>query len=115
MKCSLTRSRRWSIQSRLFNPNAVPVNVSGWFLSDDPSIPKKFTIPAGTIIPAGGYVVFDESHFNPTPGVPPSFSLGADGDELYLLSGDGVNLTGYSHGVEFGAGAAGRVVRALRE
>jgi hypothetical protein len=91
----------------LFNPNAVPVNVSGWFLSDDPSIPKKFTIPGGHDHSRGGYVVFNESHFNPTPGVPPSFSLGADGDELYLLSGDGVNLTGYSHGVEFGAGAAG--------
>ncbi len=91
----------------LFNPNAAPVNIGGWFLSDESGIPKKFTIPAGTIIPAGGYVVFDESHFNPVPGVPPSFSLGADGDQLYLLSGDGVNLTGYSHGVEFGAGAAG--------
>ena len=45
------------------------------------------------MIAAGGYVVFNESQFG--------FSLGADGDQVYLLSGDGVNLTGYSHGFAF--------------
>jgi hypothetical protein len=91
----------------LFNPTAAPANVGGWFLSDDAAVPKKFVIPANTIIPAGGHVTFTEANFNPAPGVPPSFSLGADGDQVYLLSGNGTNLTGYSHGVVFDAAAAG--------
>lgn len=89
----------------LHNPNAAAVNIGGWFLSDDPGTPKKYAIPAGTTIPAGGYVVFTEAHFNPFPGVGNNFNLGADGDEVYLCSGSGGNLTGYSHGFQYGAAA----------
>ncbi len=88
----------------LHNPTASPVNIGGWFLTDDFNTPRKYRIPDGTTIGAGGYVVFDESHFNPTPGLPPSFALSADGDEVYLFSGDATtNLTGYYHGFTFGA------------
>src|SRR5262249_23042640 len=58
----------------LFNPNGTPADISGWFLSDDLKTPNKFRIPNGTIISAGGYVVFSEADFNKTPGVDPSFS-----------------------------------------
>jgi hypothetical protein len=90
----------------LLNPNSTAVNIGGWFLTDDASVPRKFVVPADTVIPAGGFVVFNEAQFNPSPGSATSFSLGAGGDQLYLLSGDGVSLTGYSHGFEFDAGAA---------
>jgi len=85
----------------LFNPTAQAVNLGGWFLSDDPAVPKKFRIPDGLTIPAGGYVTFDEHDFNPAGT---GFGLSSLGDEVYLFSGDAAaNLTGYVHGACFGA------------
>ncbi len=92
----------------LFNPTSTNVNVSGWFLSDDVNVPKKFRIPNGTVIAPFGFASFDETQFNATPGTNNSFSLSSSGEEVYLFSGDAnTNLTGYSHGFGFGAAANG--------
>jgi len=92
----------------LYNPTGATVDISGWFLTDDFNTPKKFRIPGGTTIPANGYVTFNESQFNPNPGVPPSFALSADGDEVYLFSADASgNLSGYVHGFSFGVAEDG--------
>jgi hypothetical protein len=92
----------------LFNPRAQPVDISGWFLSDDGTVPGKFRVPNGSTIPAGGYVVFSETNFNPIPPTLFNFSLDSAGDSLYLTSADlSGNLTGYSHGLSFGGAANG--------
>jgi hypothetical protein len=92
----------------LFNPTGTNVGVGGWFLTDDPNEPQKFRIADGTIILAGGYLSFDELQFNSTPGTNGSFSLSSSGEQVYLFSGDAAtNLTGYSHGFNFGAAANG--------
>jgi hypothetical protein len=85
----------------LYNPNATAVNIGGWFISDDFASPKKYRITNGVTIPAGGYLVFDETQFNANTNS--GFSFGSTGDEAYIFSGDGTNLTGYFHGYEFGA------------
>ena len=33
------------------------VDLSGWYLSDDPDKPRKWMFPAGTSIPAAGYLL----------------------------------------------------------
>jgi CotH kinase protein/Lamin Tail Domain/Chitobiase/beta-hexosaminidase C-terminal domain/Immunoglobulin domain/Bacterial TSP3 repeat len=92
----------------LFNPTLNNTSIGGWFLTDEPDTPKKFRIPDGTSIGAGGFAVFDETQFNPTPGISNSFSLRAEGDDVYLFSADAAgNLTGYSHGFSFGAAERG--------
>lgn len=92
----------------LFNDSAQAVSVGGWFLSDDGAAPKKFRIPDGTTIPAGGYRAFTEADFNSSPGTVPSFALDSHGDEIYLTAADlDGNLAGYGHGVQFGGGANG--------
>jgi hypothetical protein len=92
----------------LFNPTSTNVNVGGWFLTDDPAVPKKYRITDGTTILPFSFVTFDESQFNMTPGTNNSFSLNSSGEEVYLFSGDAnTNLTGYSHGLSFGAAANG--------
>jgi len=92
----------------LHNPTGADANIGGWFLTDDGKTPFKFRIPDNTIIAAGGYVVFTETDFNPTPGTNGSFTLSSQGEEVYLLSADAnTNLTGYSHGFSFGAAANG--------
>ena len=37
----------------IYNPDAAPVSIAGWKFSKG----VKFTMPAGTTIPAGGYLV----------------------------------------------------------
>jgi CotH kinase protein/Bacterial Ig domain/Lamin Tail Domain len=92
----------------LFNPTGTNVDVGGWFLSDDFDTPRKYRIPSPTILPPGGFVVFTETNFNPMPGVPPSFSLGSDGDQVWLFSGDAnTNFTGYLQGWSFDAAQNG--------
>jgi hypothetical protein len=92
----------------LYNPTAGTVDISGWWLSDDKTNLKKFQIPASTTIPAGGYKVFYENQFNPTPGIGNSFSLSSTGDEVVLSAVDNTAaLTGYRSQVSFGAAADG--------
>lgn len=89
----------------LHNPTAATVDVGGWFLSDDKDVPKKFRLPAGTTIGAGGYRVFAENQYN-TNGL--DFVLSSLGDEAFLFAGDvATNLTGYVHAATFGASENG--------
>lgn len=100
---ALTRTVSVPDSIELYNPNTNEVDLSGWLLTDDFSVPYKYVIPSGTIIPAKQYLVFTEFQFNPNPGVPPSFALGSDGDEVYLFGTDTNGaLNGYVHGFAFG-------------
>lgn len=40
-----------------YNPGVAPFDIGGYFLSDNPANPDKFEIPAGTFVPAGGYLL----------------------------------------------------------
>ncbi|MDD3276578.1 MAG: lamin tail domain-containing protein, partial [Kiritimatiellales bacterium] len=87
----------------LYNPNGEPVNISGWYLTDNRDTPQKWVIPAGTTIPANGYIAFYEGHYVSTNlefaanEFGSAFSLRATGDEVYLFS----PTLGYSHGFSF--------------
>ena len=89
----------------LFNPNTNAVDVSGWYLTDNSGVPRKYRLPNGTVLGAGGYLVITEAEFNPG-GL--GFSFSAAGEEVRLFSADtNGTLTGYSHGFTFGAAEAG--------
>lgn len=92
----------------LFNPNPGDLNVGGWFLTDDLGQPEKFRIPNDTTIIGGGYLSFNESHFNPTPGVDPNFALDSFGEEVFLVAAtqDGARMD-YVSGFDFGDASAG--------
>lgn len=86
----------------LHNLTGVPVDISHWWLSDSGSHPRKYRIPAGTIIPAHGFKVFYHVQFGAgTTG----FALdSAEGDDVFLSAGDVLgNLTGAQTFVRFGA------------
>jgi hypothetical protein len=96
----------------LFNPTASPVDIGGWFLSDSQSDLKRYRIPTGTIIPAGGFKVFYQNQFGPADGetdMPSLFTFNsAHGDAVYLAQADAsTNLTGYRIGQSFDAAANG--------
>jgi hypothetical protein len=68
----------------LFNPAGTPVNLAGWSLSDDGNT-RKFVFPNGITLPAAGYlVVWFDSVTNTTPGLHAGFSLGRNGDSVFL-------------------------------
>jgi len=96
----------------LFNTSGADVDVSGWLLSDSSENFDKFRIPAGTVIPAGGFLFFDESDFNPSGGIDPlpnEFALsGAHGDDVWLMAVDATGkITRFADHVEFGAARNG--------
>ena len=87
----------------LANTTLTNVDLGGWFLSDSTSNYFKFELPAGTILPAGGYLVFDEQDFNASGGqAPDDFSLSSFGDDLTLLGQDAAGPY-FVDRVDFGA------------
>ncbi len=97
----------------LHNTTDQSIHIGGWFLSDstgsEESI-KKYEIPLGTSIPAGGYLVFSEDlHFgNPqAPGISSPFAFSEGGESVYLRSGLGGVIGGYEVSETFGASASG--------
>jgi hypothetical protein len=90
----------------LHNPSASPADIGGWWLSDSFTNRKKFRIPDGTVIAAGGYLVLTETEFNSGPN---PFAFSAQGEQAALSAADALgNLTGYAHQVAFGAIEPGR-------
>ena len=90
----------------LFNPSPAPVDISNWFLSNertDAASLKKYEIPAGTILAAGGYAVFYEADFGA------AFQLADESGGVYLSAADGAGtLTGYIIGATYGVAEEGR-------
>ncbi|MEY2409763.1 MAG: hypothetical protein QOF48_2433 [Verrucomicrobiota bacterium] len=86
----------------LYNPTASAALIGGWFLTDDFNTPMKYRIANGVSVPANGYLVL---YANASFGS--AFDLSSRGEEIYLFSGDGSNLTGYAEGFDFGAQASG--------
>ncbi|MBN2473626.1 MAG: lamin tail domain-containing protein [Pirellulales bacterium] len=101
----------WTDAIELHNTTGTAIDVSGWYLSDSSGLYQKFRIPAGTNIAAGGYLVFDEDSFNPTPlnPGPTDFALdGAHGDDVWLLETDATGtLLSFVDHVEFPAARSG--------
>ena len=91
---------------------AAPISIDGFYLSDDPSNPTKYRLPASTpSVPPGGFLVLDEeTYFGAV------FDLSPAGGTLVLHAADADgNLIGYRTTEEFGAAlpntAHGRYVK----
>jgi hypothetical protein len=70
-----------------YNGGASAVDLAGYFVKDNDNT-RTFQLPAGTSIPAGGFLVVEEAQFG--------FGLGA-ADDARLFAPDGVTLiAGYS-------------------
>jgi hypothetical protein len=70
----------------LHNTGSSPVFLTDWALSDDPASLTKFTFPAGTSVPAGGYLLvwMDGSAVSPLQEIHANFRLSASGGTVYL-------------------------------
>ena len=52
----------------LYNDEDTDVNIGGFYITDDFSIPTKWQIPPNTIIPAKGFYLIWTDDFNDIPG-----------------------------------------------
>jgi len=88
----------------LFNPNDVPVDLSGYRLTDNLLVPTKWSIPTNTAIPARGFLLVwaDEDGVQNSPtnaDLHANFRLNNGGESLGLFSPDGLSP---QHAVTFG-------------
>ena len=61
-----------------YNPSSMAIDISGMWLSDSLDSLDRYVIPAGTLVPAKGYLVLDENQFR--------FGLNGDeGDRVMLV------------------------------
>lgn len=82
----------------LYNTTTQTIDMSNWYLSDSSNNYFKYTIAPDTFLGPRSYLVFDESHFNPTPLTPAynHFALsGANGDDIYLLAANALGAPTY--------------------
>ncbi|MBN1672601.1 MAG: lamin tail domain-containing protein [Kiritimatiellae bacterium] len=91
----------------LHNAGTAGVDIGGWYLSDSALAYKKFPIPGGTVLAAGGYVVFDESDFNTDTNNPACFGLDSHGDDIYLTKWDTNGHLQYLADARFGGAPNG--------
>jgi hypothetical protein len=71
----------------LYNPAAQPIDLGGWYLSDSRDQFRKYQFPAGTVLPADGFLPVYEYQFQ--DGSPVAFGLNAaHGGELWLSEAD---------------------------
>lgn len=96
----------------IYNPSNQDVDLSGYYVTDDYTVPTKYQIPAGfptTIIPAGGYTLIwaDDS----TRVLHTNFKLsGTSGERFALVSSDGTTfIDSISFGIQTANVSYGRV------
>ena len=71
----------------LVNLSGADVDISGWYLSDDAADTMAWRIPDGTVVPAGGYLLFYASGND--AGMHTNFRLSAEGEAAVLTNAKG--------------------------
>jgi len=84
----------------LYNPTAQDIPVGGYGITDDFTAPKKSVLPAGTVVPAGGFLVL-WADGNPLAG-PAHLAvlLSPKGGSLGLARPDGTFIDRLTYGAQ---------------
>ena len=72
----------------IHNPDATPINLAGWHLTDDPTLPTKWTFPSHTLAPNDYLIVFASGKNRAISGSEfhTNFALSRSGGYLALLT-----------------------------
>ncbi|MFN0126967.1 MAG: lamin tail domain-containing protein [Verrucomicrobiales bacterium] len=85
----------------IFNPSSEPVDLTGWFFTDDLESPHSMHLPSSLVLPGGGYAVLTSTDFFDWTAQP-------SGGEAYLVAATPDGSWGdYVQGFTFEASAAG--------
>ncbi|MEM7316274.1 MAG: lamin tail domain-containing protein, partial [Planctomycetota bacterium] len=84
----------------LVNTTNTAVSVGNWYLTDSNDNYFKFQLSSSLMIPANGYLVFDERFFN-SGNNNEDFGLSSFGDDVWLVAGDENGPTHFADDVHF--------------
>ncbi|MBN1806868.1 MAG: lamin tail domain-containing protein, partial [Sedimentisphaerales bacterium] len=80
----------------IYNYGAEPIDIGGFYLTDEISNPTKWRIPTDTMssitIPAGGYILIWADNDVADAGLHANFKLGSAGEQIALFDADGSTL-----------------------
>ncbi|MCE9613576.1 MAG: lamin tail domain-containing protein [Lentisphaerae bacterium] len=86
----------------LFNPSSQPVNLGGYYLTDDLDLTNQFRIPGGSFIAPRSFMLVwaDGEDGGNAPGLPlhTNFKLSAGGEAIALYRPDGVLVDAVTFG-----------------
>ncbi|MGW8317279.1 MAG: CotH kinase family protein, partial [Bacteroidales bacterium] len=89
----------------IYNAGSTGIDLSGWYLSDDPGNPTMWGFQSGTTIPAGGYLLVyaDGTGY----GLHTNFKLSKEGETVLLVTpqvilGDSFTFPGQLTDISFG-------------
>ena len=89
----------------IYNPTNAQINLTGWYLSNDPYNLKRWTFPSNTKISKNGYLIVycagKDAEEPPKGTLYANFKLDADGDSLYLTNPEG-ETTELTFGAQYG-------------
>lgn len=69
----------------MYNNSDQPVDLSGWFLTDEDTNLERWAFPAGTVVaPRDTLIVWADDAAS--PGLHASFKLSASGETIYLVT-----------------------------
>ena len=71
----------------LVNTTNTPIDLAGFYLSDNPLNLMAWVFPAGTSIPANGYLLVWADKDTLQQGLHANFKISADGEYVYLSNG----------------------------
>jgi hypothetical protein len=74
----------------LYNNTGSVIDLSGYFLSDDPGDLTQWTFPEGTIINANGFLIVWVDDDEDQDGLHANFKLSASGESLILVDPTGI-------------------------
>jgi CotH protein/chitobiase/beta-hexosaminidase-like protein/lamin tail-like protein/parallel beta helix pectate lyase-like protein/type IX secretion system substrate protein/List-Bact-rpt repeat protein len=87
----------------IYNDSSASINLSGYYLTDNFNNPTKWQIPAGTSIPAKGFLLFWADGFDASPDSTTkyyhlNFNLNKDGEEIGLFSPEQILIDSLIYG-----------------
>lgn len=91
----------------LYNSSASDIDLSGYFISDNPTNHFKYTLPVNTIIPANGYLIMWADGTG--TGLHTNFKLSSGGEYVLLSNNLGVLLDSISFSDQMTDVSYGRV------
>jgi hypothetical protein len=84
----------------LYNKSLLPVDLSGYKLTDNPANLDKFDIPNGTILQPDEYLIVWADEDSSQGAFHANFKLSASGEQLFLLNPNGALVDSISWGVQ---------------
>ncbi len=84
----------------IYNKSALPVDLSGFKLTDNAANLDKFNIPNGTVLPPNDYLIVWADEDSSQGQFHANFKLSASGEQLFLMNPNGDLVDSVSWGIQ---------------